>query len=235
MQSVTSNAVANALLSPLIYNDILDDFNNAWYSGKENYEGIFFIRGNSAHSPITSPYSWFVKTLHKTYQINGYVITQMTINTDPYMIYTRTALSTDNQNWAWQSWEKVLTDNDLGDSLGEQRIGTWIDGSPLYKKAIVFNIPQNGNYSIPIDVSNFKNLVKWSGNFFQGGYQAPQWIMHIPYTYIDPLNPSDILNIYVYFAPNTLSFMTSFYGIGQYSSGYFNGQGILYIEYTKNN
>ena len=144
---ITSGGVAEALHRPLVYNDILNNFNDAWYLGKEDYEGIFFTLGNSANEPIASAYSWFVKTLHKKYQTNGYVITQIAINTDPYMIYTRTAVSTDNATWTWQSWKKIITNDDVTDTI---TIGNM---NSVTSNAVAGAI-QNANYVMDIGDSD---------------------------------------------------------------------------------
>ena len=112
------------------------------------------------------------------------------------------------------------------------RIGTWIDGSPLYRKAIKLQVPSNGNYSAPLNENNAR-VVNWRGNFFQHTIASPSWIMHIPYTYFDQTNLSTMINIYVYYDPNGGSFQCSFYGSGPYASAYFNGWAVLYVEYTK--
>ena len=112
-------------------------------------------------------------------------------------------------------------------------IGTWLDGKPLYKKAIVYDIPQNGSYSIPVNIQGTYHIVNWRGNFFQFGYENPNFIMHVPYTYINQANTSEIINIYCYYNPSRQEFAIDLYGTGQYASGYFNGQVVMYIEYTK--
>ena len=148
-------------------------------------------------------------------------------------IYIRT-YSRREQGLTWGEWRKVVFQDELGIKETEKRIGTWIDGSPLYEKAILFNVPQNGDYFIPINVTNLKNVVNWRGNFFQSGYQNPAFIMHIPYTYFDSNNLANMINIYAYYNPSRLSFYCNFYGVGQYADRYFIGQAILYIQYTKN-
>jgi hypothetical protein len=134
----------------------------------------------------------------------------------------------------WGEWRKVVFQDELGIKETEKRIGTWIDGSPLYEKAIVLNVPQNGEYSVPINVVNLKNVVNWRGNFFQGDYQNPAYIMHIPYTYFDQNNLANMINIYGFYLPSSSAFNFNFYGSGIYANAYFNGQAILYVQYTKN-
>lgn len=152
---------------------------------------------------------------------------------DANEIYTRTYYW-GGQGLIWSEWRKVIFQDELGIKETEKRIGTWIDGSPLYEKAILFNVPRNGVYSVPINVTNLKNVVNWRGNFFQNGYQNPAFIMHIPYTYFDSNNLADMINIYIYYNPPASGFQCNFYGSGVYASAYFNGQGILYVQYTKN-
>lgn len=111
--------------------------------------------------------------------------------------------------------------------------GTWIDGSPLYRKVLVAQISQNGSYTIPLGLTRAK-VRNWRGNFFQKTVDNPDFVMHIPYTYFDPTNTSTMINIYVYFNPSTNSFECDFYGSGQYAGEYFNGYAVLFVEYTKN-
>ena len=121
----------------------------------------------------------------------------------------------------------------LGTSLDEQRIGTWLDGKPLYKKAVVATIPSNGEYQIPVGISGNFNIVSWRGNFFQGGYTSPQFVAHIPYTFIDETVSGDVINIYAYYLCTAHELIAKFYGMGSYAQAYFNGQAVFYIEYTR--
>jgi hypothetical protein len=152
---------------------------------------------------------------------------------DTSEIYIRT-YSWRGSGLVWQDWRKVVFQDELGIKETEKRIGTWIDGSPLYEKAILFNVPQNGEYSVPINVVNLKNVVNWRGNFFQSDYQNPAFIMHIPYTYFEQNNLANMINIYGYYLPSSSAFQFNFYGSGVYANAYFFGQAILYVQYTKN-
>ena len=115
-QPATSGGVQQALYYPPIWGNTLHDFNQGWFTNKENYQGIYFVLGNASNAPVQSPYSWFLKALHRNYG-NGYVITQTAINTDGFTIYTRNALSTDNANWTWGSWTKTISAEDLTSSV----------------------------------------------------------------------------------------------------------------------
>jgi hypothetical protein len=95
-------------------------------------------------------------------------------------------------------------------------------------------IPQNGNYAIVTGITNLKNIVKWSGNFYQGSFANPTWIMHVPYTFLEGTPITSWINIYSYYNPNYNDFEASFVGGGNYASGYFNGEVIFFLEYTKN-
>jgi hypothetical protein len=152
---------------------------------------------------------------------------------DTSEIYIRT-YSWRGSGLVWQDWRKVVFQDELGIKETEKRIGTWIDGSPLYEKAILFNVPQNGEYSVPINFVNLKNVVNWRGNFFQSDYQNPAFIMHIPYTYFEQNNLANMINIYGYYLPSSSAFQFNFYGSGVYANAYFFGQAILYVQYTKN-
>jgi hypothetical protein len=124
----------------------------------------------------------------------------------------------------------------LGWSFTEQKVGEFNDGNtvtPLYRKMVKATIPANGSYAVATGISNLKNIVSWRGNFYQGSFANPTWIMHVPYTYINPTNTAEILNIYAYYHPTYNDFETTLYGTGQYASGYFNGEVIFFVEYTK--
>ena len=115
-------------------------------------------------------------------------------------------------------------------SLNEHKIGKWVDDSDLYEKTIVLNVPDNGSYEFSIGVSDLKNLVHFTGIFYQGSMSNPQWCMHIPYTFIDTSN-GKFLNIYVYYDPPVKSFQCSF--VGTYSPHYYNGEAYITFRYTK--
>jgi len=128
-----------------------------------------------------------------------------------------------------------VTSNAVADTLKfsetETICGTWIDGSTLYRKVLIYRIPQNGNYDIPFGVSDAK-VRNWRGNFFQASVDNPSWVMHIPYSYINDNYPN-FINIYCYYDPAENTFDFQAMGWGQYSQ-YFNGYAVFFVEYTKN-
>ena len=114
----------------------------------------------------------------------------------------------------------------------EHQVGYWTDGSPLYERTVQVEVPNNGIYSISIPNNHMVKV--WSGNFFQGTISNYSFIMHIPYTYLNGTPIGDWINIYVYAQPQPSSgFILNFLGGGQYSTGYFNGLGVITYKYTK--
>jgi hypothetical protein len=121
----------------------------------------------------------------------------------------------------------------MGWSFTEQKVGVFDDGSALYRKMVKGTIPVNGSYQFPINVPNLKNLVSWRGNFYQGSFSNPQWVMHVPYTYLEGSPVTNWLTIYCYFYPQNKTFETSFMGGGVYATAYYTGEVIFFCEYTK--
>lgn len=115
-------------------------------------------------------------------------------------------------------------------SLNEHKIGKWVDGSDLYEKTIVLNVPDNGRYEVSTGVSDLKNLAHFTGIFYQGSMSNPQWCEPIPCTYIDKDN-GKFLKIYVYYDPAKKSFQCSF--DGTYLTHYYNGEAYITFRYTK--
>jgi hypothetical protein len=126
-----------------------------------------------------------------------------------------------------------VTSNAVADTISysetEHQVGYWIDGSPLYERTVRLSVPNNGSYSISIP-TNHKVKV-WRGNFFQGRVENPEWIMHIPYTYLNGMPLSEWINIYVFAQGG--SFFCDFFAGGRYASSYFNGVAIITYKYTK--
>lgn len=119
--------------------------------------------------------------------------------------------------------------NAISYSETEHQVGYWIDGSPLYERTVLANIPNNGTYSISISTSH--KVKRWSGNFFQGSIENYSFILHIPYSYLYGTPLADWLCIYVYEQSN--GFILNFMGGGQYVTRYYNGVAVITYQYTK--
>lgn len=77
-------------------------------------------------------------------------------------------------------------------STEELRIGTWIDGKPLYRKVIrVHNFTVSKTAEINTDITNFDKLVKISGLF--ENYSNSKYA---PYPIYDT-DPTNLLQVYV--------------------------------------
>ena len=59
-------------------------------------------------------------------------------------------------------------------STTEQRIGTWIDGKPVYRKVINFgNLPNATTKNVAHGISNLKDIIKIEGVAVVGQYRNP--------------------------------------------------------------
>lgn len=117
----------------------------------------------------------------------------------------------------------------LSYSTEEKVVGTWIDGKTLYEKTIILRVPSNGNYFVSI--ASGCNAKDWRGNFFQGSIDNPQWVMHIPYSYLEGTPVQNWIQIYVYAHSTGLN--CAFLGGGQYAPQYFDGYAVFFVKYTK--
>ena len=74
------------------------------------------------------------------------------------------------KGWVKNLLSKVLKKTVNNYSLEEQRIGTWIDGKPLYQKTIISSMPQvsgNGFIELAIDIKDlFIDTCLNSSGFF---------------------------------------------------------------------
>ena len=124
----------------------------------------------------------------------------------------------------------------VGWSFTEQMVGVFDDGNtktPLYRKMIKARIPSNGAYAVATGIANLKNIVSWRGNFYQGSFANPTWIMHVPYTLLEGTPITNWIMIYCYYNPNYNDFESTFTGGGAYATSYFDGEVIFFVEYTK--
>ena len=121
----------------------------------------------------------------------------------------------------------------MGWSFTEQKVGVFDDGSVLYRKMVKGTVPANGNYSFPINVPNFKNMIKWSGAFYFGGFENPTYVFNVPFIYLGGSPVTDWLNTYCYFFHSSQNFECDFIGGGVFATSYFTGEVIFFCEYTK--
>lgn len=115
-------------------------------------------------------------------------------------------------------WEQVDNPNDY--STTETRIGTWIDGKPLYRKVIDFGaLPNASEKSVEHNISDLDNVIKYSAisKNTQYGSQFP-----IPLTSTAGLTS----NIYIYFTLTNIV-------IGTGSDRTSFTQTYVILEYTK--
>ena len=91
-----------------------------------------------------------------------------------------TPLSAENLNRMQDNIEEAINevDDKLNYSTTEKRIGTWIDGKPLYRKVVDFGtLPSNGSKGVAHNISNLKRIVKLEGfagsSMNKGGITLP--------------------------------------------------------------
>lgn len=94
------------------------------------------------------------------YEINNLQIEQGSKNTS-YEAYIEPKLSVRNSNGVYEEFAKK---SEEVYSTEEQRIGTWIDGKPLYRKTIISNfelpfVTQVTSYNIDHNISNIDKVV----------------------------------------------------------------------------
>ncbi len=109
------------------------------------------------------------------------------------------------------SGESASTENNY--SLEEQRIGTWIDGKPLYSKIILGNLPRLSN-----------TWAKGIHSEFIGNVKMSQTYITDPYGNRVQLNGPDIVSYYIS-ATNEIFFK----GLEEYSNSSF----MTLVKYTK--
>lgn len=124
-----------------------------------------------------------------------------------------------SKEWVKDLLTKVLKRKLNNYSLEEQRIGTWINGKPLYQRTIEFSVPSTGNCVVLTDnsidlVTNIKGMLQNSSdawipdNFAQEAVHFNVWYRNY--------SKECVVNV-----------------TGDSSSQYFNTQGYLTIQYTK--
>lgn len=67
------------------------------------------------------------------------------------------------KDWVISLINKVIKKGFNGYSTDEKRIGTWVDGRPVYRKVVPVTLPsKEGNTSTPHGISNMDTLVNYS-------------------------------------------------------------------------
>ena len=125
--------------------------------GNQNY--VESINIESITTPFIITNSNVKYIVVKAFNLNGALneewmqLEQNTVAT-AYEEYVEPAIYVKNNNGVFE--EFIKKDNLVNYSLGEQRIGTWVDGKPLYRKTIYIDSLPNagiGYYNIIDDVS----------------------------------------------------------------------------------
>lgn len=91
-------------------------------------------------------------------------------------------------------------------SITERRIGTWIDGKPLYRRIYQFNLPQCVTSGTPVVENHTLNDASFA--FIEFGYIFADFI-NAPMPYFTRQNPSQNIG-YDLLSPNTLRIWNSF-------------------------
>lgn len=95
---------------------------------------------------------------------------------------------------------------DIPYSTSERRIGTWIDGKPLYRRIYQFDLPQCVTSGTPVIESHTISNAEFS--FIEFGYIYADFI-NAPIPYITRQNPSQNIGCDLT-TPNTLRIWNSF-------------------------
>ena len=65
-------------------------------------------------------------------------------------------------------------------STEEKRIGTWVDGKPLYRKTIIYTGSMSANVQIAHNISNFGELVNYFGSQYSSNTYKPLPTIYVP-------------------------------------------------------
>lgn len=120
-----------------------------------------FISRNSFEKPFTTPANCkYIRASVLTADINSAQIEQGSQTT--YEPYVEKEILVKNDNGVFEKFYNEEEINQENYSLGEQRIGTWIDGKPLYRKTIKIENTAlaNGNNTIAHNINNLKQCIK---------------------------------------------------------------------------
>jgi hypothetical protein len=123
----------------------------------------------------------------------------ITDDTDPSSIPTKTSDLVNDSGFITSSdLEEAMRENNIY-STNETKIGTWIDGKPLYRKVIqpVIEIGANATVSVPHGISNLSQVLKVDATLFWWNKTYP-----LPAIYEDlskqvAINYIDSTNVYI--------------------------------------
>ena len=108
-----------------------------------------------------------------------------------------TPLSAENLNLMQDNIEEAINevDDKLNYSTTEKRIGTWIDGKPLYRKVInLGTLPDDSTKAVAHSIQNLKRIVKLEGfagsSLNKGGITLPHATSNPIALYADDTNVS---------------------------------------------
>lgn len=103
-------------------------------------------------------------------------------------------------------------------STEETRIGTWIDGKPLYRKTVFGKIPDNQKFSVIADIPNIDKIVSWNG-----GVNSSNGVFKVPIEHVD--SAAYITTVYDKNSGGLRAKTTH--------TAYYNADIYITIEYTK--
>ena len=124
-----------------------------------------FISRNGSEKTFTTPSNCkYIRASVLTSNINSAQI-ELGSSSTTYEPYIDKEILVKNNVGVFEKFYNEEEINQENYSLGEQRIGIWIDGKPIYRKVITFNSIPSNSTSIIADVSslNIDTLVKLYG------------------------------------------------------------------------
>ena len=189
---------------------------------KEWYDENFSKINNTTDNPAISPSNAKYLRMNGTGLTDNLQIEQGSTATS-YEPYIDKKIHTKNDNGVYE--EFYDEENREVYSTSEQRIGTWIDGKPLYRKVVEFT-PSSSVTPISVDLSNIERITKTCGTFSRKGHQY----LAIPFVYsaYDELQPEWTISYNVNIDSNLIEAYC-----GSEILNAVGGSSIIIIEYTK--
>ena len=123
-----------------------------------------------------------------------------------YEPYVEKQIHIKNKNGVFEKFFGESELNQENYSLNEIKIGTWINGKPLYRKIYQFNLPECATSGTPAIESHTINSASFA--FIEFGYIYSEFI-NAPMPYFTRQNPSQNIG-YDLTSPNTLRIWNSF-------------------------
>ena len=105
-----------------------------------------------------------------------------------YEEYYEPTISIRNSNGIFQETEF----NKINYSLGEQIIGTWIDGKPLYRRTYIYNDTLTGSVNKAHNISNIDKIWVDTSNSFTCNNTEKDTFIPLPYVYPDNTGTNNI-------------------------------------------